>query len=86
MISVHFCYSQTVVVYNSGGNYPCYMVTKTAQKYKNAEINLESAYEAGDLEKTKYYLDQSEKKGVTSPGFYFLLGQYFYVKNGVYVL
>jgi hypothetical protein len=57
---------------------------ETAQKYKNAEINLGKAYdayEAGDLEKTKYYLNQSEKKGVVSPGFYFLLGQYFYKRK-----
>lgn len=82
------CYSQTVIVYNSGG-LPILYGTKensaeTAQKYKNAEINLGKAYdayEAGDLAKTKYYLDQSEKKGVISPGFYFLLGQYFYVKK-----
>ena len=80
-------YSQTVIVYNSGG-LPILFGTKensaeTERRYKNAEINLSKAYEAyeeGNLEKTKYYLDHSEKKGVVSPGFYFLLGQYFFVK------
>lgn len=81
-------YSQTIVIYNSGGLPVLFgsaeNSAETAQKYKNAEINLGKAYdvyEQGDLEKTKYYLDQSEKKGVVSPGFYFLLGQYFYVKK-----
>ena len=89
MTCINFCYSQTVVVINNAGGLPFLYGNKensaeTAQKYKNAEINLEKAYDAyeeGNLEKTKYYLDQSEKKGVISPGFYFLLGQYFYVKK-----
>jgi len=57
---------------------------ETAQKYKNAGSFLEKAYDAyeeGNLEKTKYFLDQSEKEGVVSPGFYLLLGQYFFVKE-----
>lgn len=84
------CYSQLIVNhnYNSGG-LPLLFGSKensaqTTQKYKNAEVNLAKAYEAyeeGNLEKTKYFLDQSEKKGVVSPGFYLLLGQYFYVKE-----
>lgn len=88
VLSISNCFSQTTEGYNLGG-LPSIFGTdenseQTAQKYKNAEINLEkayNAYEEGDLEKTKYYLDQSEKKGVVSPGFYLLLGQYFYVKN-----
>ena len=54
---------QPVVIYNTGGLPILYSnkenSAETAQKYKNAEINLEKAYEAyetGDLEKTKYYL------------------------------
>ena len=34
------------------------------------------AYNEGDLEKTRYYLDQSEKKGYVSDAFYYLLGQW----------
>ena len=57
---------------------------ETAIKYRNAEINLKRAYDAyqeGNLEKTKYYLDESERRGVVSPEFYLLLGQYFYAKQ-----
>lgn len=80
--------SQTTIIYNSGG-LPILFSSQensaeTAQKYKNAEINLSKAYDAyeeGNLEKTKYFLEQSEKKGIVSPGFYFLLGQYFFVKK-----
>src|SRR5688572_26086453 len=88
IFGINVCHSQVIAVLNSGGLPIIYgngeNSAVTAQKYKNAEINLGKAYDAyesGDLEKTKYFLDQSEKKGVVSPGFYLLLGQYFYVKR-----
>lgn len=84
---VSFSFGQ-VVVYNPGG-LPVLYVSKensaeTVQRYKNAEMNLRKAYEAyeeGNLEKTKYFLDESEKTGVVSAAFYLLLGQYFFVKE-----
>ncbi len=87
-LSISTGMAQTVVVYNGGGlpllfgNFE--NSAETSQKYKQAGEFLEKAYEAyeeGELEKVKYFLDQSEKDGVVSPGFYFLLGQYFFVKE-----
>lgn len=57
---------------------------KKTQKIIDSNLNLErafNAYKKGDLGKTKYYLDESEKDGVVSSGFYLLLGQYFFDKN-----
>ena len=58
----------------------------TSAKMEAAKEFVKKAYEAynqKDLKKTKYYLDQSERNGYTSAGFYYLLGQWCYDK-GVY--
>jgi len=56
----------------------------TSAKMENAQINLKKAYEAyneGDMKKTRYYLNQSERDGWTSAGFYYLLGKWCYDKG-----
>lgn len=53
----------------------------TTAKMDNAEIHLVNAYGAyneGNLEKTRYYLDQSERHGYVNSSFYYLLGQWAY--------
>lgn len=53
----------------------------TTAKIENAKINLQKAYDTykeGNLEKTRYYLDQSERDGMASAGFYYLLGKWCY--------
>lgn len=53
----------------------------TNAKMENSKIFLDKAYEAfneGDLEKTRYYLLQSEKDGYVNASFYFLLGHWAY--------
>jgi len=55
--------------------------TISAAQKESAEAMLQAAYDAynaGNLEKTKYYLDQSERNGWVSAGFYYLLGMYSY--------
>lgn len=47
-------------------------------------MNLKKAYEAyneGDMKKTRYYLDQSERDGMVNASFYYLLGQWCYDKG-----
>ena len=56
----------------------------TSAKMENAKINLNKAYEAynkGDMEKTKYYLNQSERDGLVNDSFYYLLGKWCYDKG-----
>ncbi len=70
-------YSQVNVFYFPSGENSA----QTSAKMENAQANLDLAYEAyneGDMEKTKYYLDQSERNGMVNGSFYYLLGQWFY--------
>jgi hypothetical protein len=56
----------------------------TSAKMENAKINLKKAYDAyneGDMEKTRYYLDQSERNGLVNDSFYYLLGKWCYDKE-----
>lgn len=39
------------------------------------------AYAEGNLEKSKYYVDQSQENGFKSGDFYYLLGAYMYRTN-----
>jgi hypothetical protein len=58
--------------------------TESAAEKENSEINLDKAYEAyneGNMEKTKYYLDHSERNGWTSDSFYYLLGKWYFDKK-----
>lgn len=55
--------------------------TESAAERESSEINLDKAYEAyneGNVEKTKYFLDQSERAGWTSASYYYLLGQWYF--------
>ena len=55
-------------------------------KMENAKANIDNAYKAynqGNLEKTKYYLDQSEDDGYVSAAFYYLLGKWCYDKDKI---
>jgi len=51
----------------------------TEANMKKSSIDLDKAYVAyneGDMIKTRYFLDQSEKKGMVSDRFYYLLGKW----------
>jgi hypothetical protein len=53
----------------------------TENKLKMAEENVKEAYfayYANDLEKAKYFIDQSQRAGTKIGDFYFLLGAYMY--------
>lgn len=53
----------------------------TQSKIDLAKKNIDQAYQSyidGNIEKTKYYVDQSQKNGYKSGDFYFLLGTYMY--------
>ena len=59
---------------------------ETSAKMDNSKINLENAYKAfnqGDLDKTKYYLDQSEHDGYVNASFYYLLGKWCHVNGKI---
>jgi tetratricopeptide (TPR) repeat protein len=69
-------HGQTYFIYPKQKN-----ATESAADKSNSERNVEKAYEAynsGDLKKTRYYLDQSERNGWTSASFYYLLGMWSY--------
>lgn len=51
----------------------------TESKMKNSNYFLDKAYESyskGEMDKTRFYLKQSEKDGYVSGRFYFLLGKW----------
>src|SRR5690606_14017634 len=53
----------------------------TENKINIAKLNIDKAYIAysnDNLEKSKYFIDQSQKQGVKSGDFYLLLGAYMY--------
>lgn len=57
--------------------------TKTESKIILAKMKLDSAYVSYDnlfVEKSKYFLDQSQKLGIKSGDLYFLLGAYMFRK------
>ena len=44
----------------------------------NSILKAYDAYIAGEIEKSKYFVDQAQKDGVKSGHFYYLLGNYMY--------
>ena len=53
----------------------------TQNKMNLAQKNINQAYKAyfeGNIEKAKYFIDQSQEHGFKSGDFYFLLGAYMY--------
>lgn len=55
--------------------------TQLTAEQKSHEYNMKQAFEAynaGNLDKTKYHLNQAEKDNWTSTGFYYLLGLWAY--------
>lgn len=58
----------------------------TSAKMENSNENVKKAYDAyneGNLEKTRYFLDQSERDGYVSASFYYLLGQWCVAKGNI---
>ena len=53
----------------------------TENKLTTAKKNIDQAfvaYSENNLEKSKYFIDQSQKQGVKTADFYFMLGAYMY--------
>ncbi len=72
-----FCSSQTKAQFFYYRKAPDPAVTQA--NMEKSKVDLDKAYVSyndGDLTKTKYFLDQSEKKGFVSDRFYYLLGQW----------